>query len=102
MYCVAYLFSVKTDIPDFENRFKECWTAISKYFQDEAGCGATHLTRTHEEGVFCAYAQWPSMELYTASRENPPRQDFMSYQMEWAELIEHTELVFEGETIVEI
>lgn len=102
MYCVAYLFSVNIEVLDFEARFKTCWTAISQYFQDEAGCGATHLTRTRQEGVFCAYAQWPSLELYTASRENPPSQDFMRYQLEWAELIEHTELIFEGETIAEL
>ena len=101
MYCVAYIFSINTELPDAATRFVKCWTGITQHFKSEAGCIASSLVRT-AEGMYCAHAHWPSLEAYTASREKTPSASFMRHRLDWAELVEQTELIFEGEILVNL
>lgn len=101
MFCASYRFVINTTTPDFEARFVKCWTAFSEYFQTDAGALGSHLHRI-EEGEYCAYAQWPSEEIYLASREKAPNESFMALRLEWAALVEGTELLFEGEGVASV
>lgn len=98
MYCVCYYFSINTGVPDYEEKFVKCWTAFSDFFKRKAGALDSHLHCTGE-GEYSAIAYWPDLETYTASRELTPDEAFMKLRFEWAELVEGTEVIFEGAQI---
>lgn len=101
MFCASYRFIINTNVSDAEARFVKCWTAFSRYFQAEAGALGSYLHRI-DEGEYCAYARWPSREVYVESQQKAPSEDFMALRLEWAELVEGTELIFEGEDVASV
>lgn len=56
--CVIYRFRLK---PGAEQRFIEAWSAVTIGLRDERGGLGSRLHRG-PEGIWYAYAQWPSAE----------------------------------------
>ncbi len=52
--------------PGKEDQFREGWRRVTKSLADDYGAGGSRLHRT-EDGVFVAYARWPSLAARKAA-----------------------------------
>lgn len=96
MYCIVYRFKLIDPMPATESRFVKTWSGITDYLKTECGALGSRLHQTND-GVFFAYAQWPSQTVFDASAEHDPKLEFVEMRLDWAELCEPTEVVFAGE-----
>jgi len=66
--CVLYRFRLKSGK---ESQFIEAWAAITRQLRDQRG-GLGSRLHQGPEGVWYAYAQWPSAEARNAAFDGPP------------------------------
>jgi hypothetical protein len=101
MYCIVYRFKLIEPTQATEARFVETWSGITDYLKRE--CNA-HGSRLHqgEDGVFFAYAQWPSLEVFEASAAHEPKLEFVEMRLDWADLCEPTEVIFAGDLLADL
>ncbi|MEM7727709.1 MAG: hypothetical protein AAF311_00375 [Pseudomonadota bacterium] len=101
MYCIVYRFRLSEPSEATEARFVETWSGITDYLKRE--CDALG-SRLHQgaDGVFFAYAQWPSAEVFEASAAHEPKLEFVEMRLDWADLCEPTEVVFAGELLSDL
>ncbi|MGB3457054.1 MAG: hypothetical protein WBG08_08965 [Litorimonas sp.] len=101
MYCIVYRFRLSDPTPATETRFIKTWGAITDYLKRE--CDALG-SRLHQDadGVFFAYAQWPSQTVFEASAAHEPALEFVELRLDWADLCEPTEVVFAGEMLSDL
>jgi len=101
MYCIVYRFKLIEPTQATEARFIETWSGITDYLKRE--CDA-HGSRLHQgaDGVFFAYAQWPSLEVFEASAAHEPKLEFVEMRLDWADLCEPTEVIFAGDLLADL
>ncbi|WP_298913087.1 hypothetical protein [uncultured Algimonas sp.] len=101
MYCIVYRFKLSDPSKDTEARFVETWSGITDYLKRE--CDALG-SRLHQgsDGVFFAYAQWPSIEVFERSAAHEPKLEFVEMRLDWADLCEPTEIVFAGSLLADL
>ncbi len=101
MYCIVYRFKLIEPTQATEARFVETWSGITDYLKRE--CNA-HGSRLHqgEDGVFFAYAQWPSLDVFEASAAHEPKLEFVEMRLDWADLCEPTEVIFAGDLLADL
>ena len=95
MYCVVYRFKLSDPKPATEARFVKTWSGITDYLKSECGALGSRLHQS-ADGVFFAYAQWPSEAVFEASSAHEPKLEFVEMRLDWADLCEPTEVIFEG------
>lgn len=101
MFCAAYKFTTLPNIDNADARFIACWSAMTDYFKAEAGALGSRLHRS-EDGTYYAYAQWPSEAVYNASRDIEPSQDFLKLRLEWSEICAPSEVLWQGDILVDL
>lgn len=101
MYCIIYRFTLCQPSPETAARFVEVWSGVTDYFKRECGALGSRLHRA-DDGVIFAYAQWPSEDIYNATDDHEPKQDFVKLRVEWAGLCEPTEVIFAGEVVADM
>jgi len=67
-HCVIYRFRVK---PDREDDFVRAWSEVTIKLRDHRGGLGSRLHRG-PDGIWYAYAQWPSAEARSMAFEGPP------------------------------
>ena len=67
MFCVIYQFVVKAGC---EQQFIQAWQARTEEIKIEQGGLGSRLHRT-SSGMWLAYAQWPSRDLWKAPSNSP-------------------------------
>ncbi len=68
MYCVVYEFIVDEEQ---EEEFKSLWNQLTLCIRNESGSLGSRLHKALElENTWVAYAQWPSHEIYSDSRQH--------------------------------
>lgn len=90
-HCVLYRFRLK---PGREADFVEAWAAVTRKLRDERGGLGSRLHRG-PDGVWYAYAQWPSAEARAHAFEQPPVDAEASARMREATLEQLPEIVLE-------
>ena len=90
-HCVIYRFRVKEGR---EDEFVQAWSTVTTKLRDQRGALGSRLHRG-ADGLWYAYAQWPSVEAKSKAFEGPPVDAEASAQMR--ELTEGTfpEIVLE-------
>lgn len=68
MHIVLYKFTVKNAQ---EDEFITAWEALTKLIHSHEGSLGSRLHK-EADGVFIAYAQWPSLELFDRAGERLP------------------------------
>jgi len=101
LYCIVYRFKVCNPTPENCARFIALWSGVTDYFKRECGALGSRL-HTEDDGVFFAYAQWPSKEVYDATDAHEPKREFLALRVEWAELCEPTEVISAGEMVADL
>ncbi|GLQ19795.1 hypothetical protein ACFFUB_15305 [Algimonas porphyrae] len=101
MYCIVYRFKLSQPSEDTAARFVETWSGITDYLKRECDAMGSRLHQG-EEGVFFAYAQWPSLDVFEASAAHEPKLEFVELRLDWAELCEPSEVVFAGEMLADL
>ncbi len=66
--CVIYRFRLKSGA---EDEFVEAWSAVTRGLRDQRGGLGSRLHRG-PDGIWYAYAQWPSAEARRAAFEQGP------------------------------
>ncbi len=61
MFVAIYSFQLK---PGNEKNFLEAWEALTILIRDNLGALGSRMHKSEKEGVYIAYAQWPSRELW--------------------------------------
>lgn len=67
-FCVLYRFRIK---PDMEDQFVESWSAVTIALRDKRGGLGSRLHKG-PDGLWYAYAQWPSAEARKVAFEGEP------------------------------
>jgi len=98
MYCVAYKFTLLKDSLENRRKFIACWRGITAFFKSDCGALGSRL-HGGTGGVFHAYAQWPSKDIFDAAGNVVPSDAFVKLRMEWAELCGPSEVLFEGRVL---
>lgn len=101
MYCIVYRFQLSEPSPETEARFIKIWSGITDYLKRECDALGSRLHQ-NADGVFFAYAQWPSLEVFEASAAHEPKLDFVEMRLDWADLCEPSEVVFAGELLADM
>jgi quinol monooxygenase YgiN len=65
MFVVLYRWKVK---PEHEAEFIEAWSHLTAEILSRQGSLGSRLHRS-DDGLFVAYAQWPSREVWERSKE---------------------------------
>jgi heme-degrading monooxygenase HmoA len=68
MFCVIYRWRIR---PELEEQFIESWAEMTRFYIEDRGGWGSRLHRG-EDGLFYAYAQWPSPEAREKAFENVP------------------------------
>ncbi len=61
MFIAVYEFKIKAGQ---EQEFQKAWTNVTDSIAKHRGALGSRLHKTEMSGVFVAYAQWPSREMY--------------------------------------
>ncbi len=101
MYCIVYRFKLIEPSKTAEARFVETWSGITDYLKRECDALGSRL-HLGEDGMFFAYAQWPSLAVFEASAAHEPKLEFVEMRLDWADLCEPTEVVFAGELLADL
>jgi hypothetical protein len=101
MYCIVYRFQLSDPSDVTEARFVKTWSGITDYLKRECGALGSRLHQG-EDGVFFAYAQWPSQDVFERSAAHEPMLEFVEMRLDWAELCEPSEVVFAGELLSDL
>ena len=101
MYCIVYRFQLIDPNTETEERFLKVWSGITDYLKRECEALGSRLHQG-EDGVFFAYAQWPSKTVFEASSEHDPKLEFVEMRLDWADLCEPTEVIFAGELLADL
>ena len=67
MLAIIYQWRVS---PELEGDFISAWTRMTEIIFEQSGSLGSRLHRA-EDGRFIAYAQWPTLEAWNASRTVP-------------------------------
>ena len=65
MFVAIYRWKIK---PGMELEFRRNWEEGTKLFRDQHGALGSRLHKS-EDGMWAAYAQWPSREIYYRKRD---------------------------------
>lgn len=101
MYCIVYRFKLIEPTKATEARFVETWSGITDYLKRECDALGSRL-HLGADGVFFAYAQWPSLDVFEASAAHEPKLEFVEMRLDWADLCEPTEVIFAGELMADL
>lgn len=101
MYCIVYRFKLSEPTEATTARFIKTWSGITDYLKRECQALGSRLHQS-EDGVFFAYAQWPSLEVFEASSDHEPKLEFVEMRLDWAELCEPSEVIFAGEMLADL
>jgi hypothetical protein len=101
MYCVVYRFQLSAPSSKTEARFIETWSGITEYLKRECDALGSRLHQG-DNGVFFAYAQWPSKTVFEASAAHTPKLEFVEMRLDWADLCEPSEVIFAGELLADL
>lgn len=96
MYVILYRWRIR---PGLEEEFVEAWTEVTRYYAEHRGSLGSRLHRGGD-GIWYAYAQWPSAEhRERAFREVPalPARERMTRAI--AESFPETELRIEADLL---
>lgn len=106
MYCVAYRFELLPSALSFgrrlaEAQFIDVWSGFTEFFKTECGALGSRL-HIGQDGAFYAYAQWPDKAVFDAASDVPPTDGFTKLRIQWAELCAPSEVLFEGDVLVDM
>lgn len=76
-FAVIYRWQVKAG---FEKQFKTAWATITELLIEKQGARGSRLHQT-EEGIWVAYAQWPSKQAWVDSQNQDSVDAEVSRQM---------------------
>ena len=76
-FCVLYRWRL---VPGREDEFRVAWERLTKSIREERGGLGSRLHRGHD-GVWWAYAQWPSEAMWRAAMSAPSVDDEAASQM---------------------
>lgn len=68
MFIVLYRWRIRTG---FEQQFIDNWSEITAYYRENGGSLGSRLHRGND-GLWYAYAQWPSEDIRRHAFENKP------------------------------
>lgn len=98
MYAAIYTFEVKQN---HETTFIKSWEELTKLIHKYCGSLGSRLHKT-KEGLYVAYAYWPSEEVWEASSEKLPEEEAESWRKQMYESCHNIETVHTLNTVSDL